>query len=131
MPTAEVLDWGPSSGLEGLQDSLGSCRGPENSLFTAHRKSGSWSSAQGSCSEESHCLWTARRNKNQNQNEQLEETSVTACSQFDYFITSDECNCQTGGGKKLARRCAEMKRSTKTWTNHTAIYRTGFPGYDS
>lgn len=100
MPTAEVLDRGPASGLEGLQDSLGSCRVPENSLFTAHRKSGSWSSTQGSCSEESHCLWTARRNENQNQNEQLEEISVTACSQFDYFITSDECNCQTGGGKK-------------------------------
>lgn len=100
MPTAEMLDWGPSSGLEGLQDSLGSCTVPENSLFTAHRKSGSWSSTLGSCSEESHCLWTARRNKNQNQSEQLEEISVTARRQFDYFITSDECNCQTEGGKK-------------------------------
>lgn len=55
---------GSSSGLscvELLQDSLGSCRVPETSLFAPHLMSDSGrGSLQASCSEESHCLWMAK-----------------------------------------------------------------------
>lgn len=54
---AEAAGWG-------LQDSLGSSRVPEESLFTPHLISGSGrGSRKMSCSEESHFLWEKRAKK--------------------------------------------------------------------
>lgn len=57
MSAADDLDWGLAL-VEGLQDSLGSCRGPETSRFTVYLRVRAWgSSKEESCWEESHCLW--------------------------------------------------------------------------
>lgn len=58
-----LIPWAEAPG-RGLQDSLGSSRVPEKSLFTAHLMAGSWrGSRKMSCSGESHFLWEKKQKR--------------------------------------------------------------------
>lgn len=91
-----LILWAEATGW-GLQDSLGSSRVPEKSLFTAHLISGSWrGSRKTSGSEESHCLWEkqTRQKKKRKEVWQGLESSAAPLNGL-WFAASRSCKWLT------------------------------------